>query len=121
MCAYADYYKNPKPKTVKAINRLSKKRQKQSRDYTVKRKIFLAMPQNRICFIAGCGKIATTIEHKKGRSGFADKHARDNNIPLLLDERFWAGCCLHHNLELERNTELSKKYQLSKLHDGEKI
>ena len=55
-----------------------------------------------------------------GRKGFADQWAKDNNISLYLDERFWKPCCLAHNLELENNPELSKKYQLSKIHHGKK-
>jgi hypothetical protein len=55
-----------------------------------------------------------------GRKGFADDWARDNNIPLIIDERFFAPCCLEHNLEFERNPELSNKYQLSRIHGGKK-
>ena len=55
-----------------------------------------------------------------GRVGYADDWARDNKISLYLDIRFWKPCCLAHNLELENNPELSKKYQLSKIHGGKK-
>jgi len=79
------------------------------------------MPQNKVCFIGGCGKRATTIEHTKGRVGYADEWAKENGISLYLDVRFWRGCCLKHNLELENNSELSNKYQLSKIHSGKKI
>ncbi len=79
------------------------------------------MPQNKVCFIGGCGKLSTTVEHTKGRKGFADDWARDNKISLYLDVRFWRGCCHKHNLELERNSKLSHTYQLSKIHNGKKI
>lgn len=32
---------------------------------------------------------ATTIHHMRGRDGYADDYARENDIPLILDERFW--------------------------------
>jgi len=32
---------------------------------------------------------ATDIHHMMGKVGFADKWARENNIPLLIDKRFW--------------------------------
>jgi len=33
----------------------------------------------------------------------------------LIDKRYLKPCCLVHNGELETNTELSKKYQYSKV------
>lgn len=68
-----------------------------------------------VCFIDGCANVANTCEHTMGRKGFADKWARDNNVSLLIDKRYLKACCLHHNGELEYNTELSKKYQYSKI------
>lgn len=120
-CAYSDYFENKEFKKKKPIRRVSTKLAKLTRKYNKQRKFFLEKPENMICFIGGCGAQATTVEHRKGRKGFADSWARENNIPLLLDERFWAGCCYEHNLELENNGELSMKYQLSKLHEGKKI
>jgi hypothetical protein len=120
---------NQKPKKVidwntikprKPINKVSKKQKVLNAQYSVDRIQFLSKPENKICFIKGCGKSATTVEHQKGRKGFADDWARENNIPLILDKRFWKPCCLEHNLELENNPELSKEYQLSKLHQGGK-
>lgn len=103
------------------INPVSEKRKIQNRRYVINRSKFLEKPENQICFVDGCKAKANTIEHQKGRQGYADDYAREKEIILLLDERFWKPCCLHHNLEFERNAELSKKYQLSKIHDGKKI
>jgi len=116
--------KKPEPKN-KATNlfKINKKSNKQSsllRIYVTIRKEYLARPENQKCFIEGCKRKPNTIEHRAGRKGFADKWARMNDIPLLIDERFFAPCCLHHNLELENNSELSKKYQLSRIHHGKK-
>ena len=94
----------------KPIRKVSKKREIENKIYIRTRKEFLSLPENRICFIDGCSKPATTIEHTAGR--LASK---------FLDQAFWKPCCLEHNLELENNSELSKKYQLSKIHGGKKI
>ena len=102
--------KQEKPKVQKPIPKLSAKRKKESREYTIKRLQFLAQPGNQKCFIDGCNAKADTIEHRAGRWG-------DN----YLDTTTWAPCCSFHNLELERNQELSQKYQLSKITGKEKL
>lgn len=107
-CFYADQER--KPKKTYIIQNNSKKRSTQNRQYLKDRKDFLSLPENQICFIEGCNRKATTIEHRAGRIE-----------SLLLDRRFWAACCAEHNLELESNPELSAKYQLSKFHEGKKI
>lgn len=105
----------------KPINKVSDKRKVENIIYTSNRIKFLMRPENKICFIDECRNPATTIEHSAGRLGFYDDWARDNNISLYLDQRFWKPCCHAHNLELENNPELSKKYQLSKIHGGVKL
>ena len=99
----------------KPIAKFSKKRQIENLQYQVLRIEFLSKIENGICFIDNCNKTAYTIEHTMGRKGFADDYARDNNISLYLDIRFWKPCCNAHNLELENNSELSNKYQYSKI------
>lgn len=96
-------------KQRKPIAKVSEKRKGQNAEYWIKRKAFLALPENQICFINGCEAKANTIEHRRGRIG-----------TNYLDETTWAPCCLKHNLELENNPELSKQYQLSKIHNGSK-
>ena len=107
-------------KQKKPINQVGKKQAIINAKYTVMRIEYLGRPENRICFIDGCSNLATTIEHRMGRKGFADDWARNNDIPLTLDIRYFAPCCHAHNLELENNPELSKQYQLSKIHGGTK-
>lgn len=112
---------NKKPKEKpKPIPKVSKKQSVLNSKYSVLRIQYLSKPENKFCFVENCGKLATTIEHRMGRKGFADDWARDNNVPLTIDERFFAPCCQDHNLEFERNHHLSKKYQLSKIHGGKK-
>ena len=97
------------------IKKVSDKKALQDIIYKSERIKFLSLPENKICFIDGCNKLADTIEHIMKRKGFADKWAKDNNISLYLDQRFWKPCCNAHNLELENNSELSKKYQYSNI------
>lgn len=95
-----------------------------ARRYTPLRKEYLLRPENENCAIKGtnCQYRANTIEHTKGRGDYyVDDWAEENDIPLTLDERFWLPACILCNGELETNTELSKKFQLSKIHDGKKI
>ena len=106
-CAYANK-KESKPR--KPINKKSKKQQASDSLYTILRRKFLKEPENNICFVDGCNRKANTVEHTKGRIG-----------SNYLDVSTWRACCLEHNLEFERNTKLSNKYQLSKFHDGKKI
>ncbi len=112
-CSWECVKKNQKPGKVKKTYRIpqvSNKRKAQKLQYDSDRIVFLRKPENRICFIEGCKKQSTTIEHRSGRIG-----------SNYLDQSTWAGCCWFHNGELERDPELSKKYQLSKIHDGKKI
>jgi len=102
--------KDKPKKKRKRIPYRTPKRQAEERIYGKERRVFLEDPVNKFCFVDGCGKPATTVEHIKGRSG-----------EMLLNKEFWRPCCLDHNLEFERNPELSRKYQLSKLHNGSKI
>ena len=110
----------PKDKKQKTITKVSKKRKSEKEIYDVLRIEVLTEAKFK-CFIDGCKRTANTVEHLKGRKGFADDWARDNNISLYIDKRFLKACCLQHNLELENNSELSKKYQLSRIHQGNKI
>lgn len=106
---------------MKPIKKVSDKRALENIIYKSERIKFLQLPENKNCFIEGCNSEANTIEHIMGRKGFADEYARENNISLYLDKRFWKPCCLKHNLELENNPELSKKYQLSKISGKPKL
>lgn len=93
-----------KIKKTKPINKVSAKQYSLNKQYSKLRIEFLSRPENQICFIEGCNRKANTIEHRAGRWG-----------SNYLDTSTWAGCCWQHNIELENNSELSKKYQLSKI------
>ena len=113
-CSSVCMNKNKKPdlklKSLYKIPKVSDKRKVENAKYSVLRIEFLGKLENQICFINGCDKKATTIEHRAGRWG-----------KNFLDTSTWAGCCSEHNIELENNPELSKEYQLSKIHGGKKL
>lgn len=46
---------------------------------------------------------ATTIHHMKGREGYADQWARDHDVPLLLDKRYWLPASLEGHRYIENN------------------
>lgn len=110
ICHIKCEYKQEKSKKVKVptrIKQVSEKRKLEDIEYKRLRLEFLSKPENKICFIEGCNRISNTIEHRAGRWG-----------KNYLDVSTWAGCCSEHNIELENNSELAKKYQLSKIHGG---
>jgi len=109
--------KEQKPR--KKINKFSKQRLREMPIYS-KLRIEIISEAKFKCFIDGCKNVATTCEHTRGRKGYADDWARDNKISLYIDKRFLKACCYFHNSELENNSELSKEYQLSKIHGGKK-
>ncbi|TQM18297.1 hypothetical protein [Chryseobacterium aquifrigidense] len=92
------------------IPKFSVRRKKENREYLIKRLQFLAQPGNQRCFIEGCNNRADTVEHTAGRWG-----------KNYLDTSTWKPCCNFHNLELEKNSDLSEKYQLSKISGKKKI
>ncbi|APZ82903.1 hypothetical protein [Flavobacterium phage FL-1] len=110
---------NRKLTPIYRIPKVSKKQKALNEKYEVIRVEVLSEAKFK-CFIEGCNNVATTAEHRMGRKGYADKWARDNDVPLMIDKRYLAACCWFHNQELENNPELSKQYQLSKIHGGKK-
>jgi hypothetical protein len=107
-------------KPRKPIPKVSKKRAVENAKYTVKKIIFMSKPENKICPVTG--QPTTDIHHKAGRVGFADSWARINNIPLLLDERFWLAVSREGHRQIEEQPEWAKEngYSLKRL-SNEKI
>jgi hypothetical protein len=58
--------------------------------------------------------MAQECHHQKGRDGFADKWARDNNVPLILDKRFWLPVSVkgHRMITLKPQWALKMGYSL---------
>lgn len=96
----------------KPIKRFSKKRQIQELQYQSDRIIFLSKPENKICPITG--QPTTEIHHVLKRRGFADEWARLNNIPLLLDQRFWLALSREAHEKVENNPKWAYEKGYSK-------
>src|SRR5687768_15372187 len=70
---------------AKPINKISASHSRALTVYNSKRKIWI---KGKRCAVFP-DRPATQVHHMQGRVGYADEWARENNIPLLLDERFW--------------------------------
>jgi len=91
-------------KNIKYINRVSKKRAKENREYLKVRKVFL---ESLIyCQVKGCKELATEVHHKKGRIG-----------KLLTDISYFLGVCreCHSKIELEPLWAKENGYSLNRL------
>ena len=104
LATQAQAKQNRDKKKKRPIRKESTKQAALNRKYSQQRRRYLEKPDNHFCVICrdqNVSRRANTVEHRKGRKGYADDYARDNDIPLLLDERFWLPVCLEHNTELE--------------------
>jgi hypothetical protein len=116
---YWNYRASLKPVKIKDIGKpipkVSKKRAVENAKYTVQKIVFMSKPANKICPVTN--QPTTDIHHKMGRIGFADSWARINNIPLLLDERFWLAVSRSGHRQIEENPEWAKEngYSLNRL------
>lgn len=102
-------------KIRKPLPKVSKKRAIENARYTVAKIQFMSKPENKICPVTG--QPTTDIHHKSGRVGFADQWARINNIPLLLDTRFWLAVSRDGHRQIEENPTWAKElgYSLIRL------
>jgi hypothetical protein len=71
-----------------AFRKKSKKLSINEKIYKARRIVFLSKPENKVCRVFPHLPV-TEIHHIKGRQGFADQYAIDNDLILLLDERYW--------------------------------
>lgn len=90
-------------KELKKLNKVSNKRVILNELYANIR--FLWLIQNPVCQFAGCKNKADDCHHRARRVGFADQWAQDNNIPLLIDYRFFMAVCRDHHLWIEDNQQ----------------
>lgn len=87
------------------INRVSGKMAKYLSEYSRRKQIWI---KGRKCAVFPT-QVAVDIHHKKGRQGYADQWARDHDVPLLLDERFWLPVSRMGHNKIELNPEWAKK------------
>lgn len=98
---YKPHSQNLKQKTP--IRKVSIKQDKLNKIYSKLRIEFLSLPENQICPVTK--KQTTDVHHKKGRKGFADDWARENNIPLIIDVRFFLAVSREGHYKIENNPE----------------
>lgn len=72
--------------------------------YEKAREEFFSDPLNKFCRVFP-GKLATEVHHKKGRNGYADKWAKDNDIPLLIDKRYFLPVSRDGHNKIEKNPD----------------
>lgn len=105
-CRCEKCIKNITKSTLKkqtTIRKVSVKQDKLNKIYSKLRIEFLSLPENQICPITK--QQTTDVHHKKGRKGFADDWARENNIPLIIDVRFFLAVSREGHDKIENNPE----------------
>jgi hypothetical protein len=90
------------PDDQKPIAKVSDNQGKLLVRYQRKRKVFLRGKKCQCKFPHNCSTILT-VHHMQGRVGYADEWARENEMPLLLDERFWLPACLDGHTYIEEH------------------
>lgn len=97
--------RSPLKKKKYRIKRFSEKREKEESIYKVEGPKFI---EGKMCAVFP-NQPATQVHHKKGRRGYADQWARDNNITLLNDKRFWLAVSNDGHTMIENDPEWAYK------------
>lgn len=90
------YWLHRKKVKGSTISKVSPKRKKENREYTIKRLQFLSQPGNQRCPVTG--QRATEVHHMKGRIG-----------NLLLDTKFWLAVSRDGHKKIEENPDWAKE------------
>lgn len=102
---------NPQPKPVKKEKKkqsfLKPKSKKQSADDTKYNREAKEWLRCKFCAVTHFP--AEQVHHKKGRRGYADKYAFENDIKLIHDRRFWLPVTAYVHAKIERNPEWAMK------------
>lgn len=98
------------PDDPKPIQKQSCSQRKMLEKYNRKRKMWL---RGKKCAVHPNCKEPLTCHHMSGRIGFADEWARENDLPLLLDERFWLPVCLEAHAYIESHPKWAFENQYS--------
>lgn len=84
--------------------------------YEYVRNKYLSKPENKFCRIF-CGKLAVEVHHVARRVGYADQFARDNDIPLLIDVRYFMAVSREgHNWIHEDEVRAEKLGYIKRIH-----
>jgi len=103
--------RNPLKRSGKPIRKVSVKRKGQLDIYSPLSKEYLI--KHPVCEVYDCNNPSNQVHHKKGRdhNTFEDQWARDNNLSLLCDIRFFMACCgCCHPKRIHENPEWSYKH-----------
>lgn len=115
-CSYSCKKKNEKTKVKKhyQIPKMSAKQKVLMAKYYKIRADFLNALPDKVCPVFP-DKLVSDVHHKKGRSptSYADDWARENNIPLLLDIRFFLAVSRSGHEKIEKNPIWAKKMGFS--------
>jgi hypothetical protein len=100
---------DPKPekqekKSTKWIKPRSQKKERLERKYNKRRIVWI---EDKNCAVYHDRK-AAQIHHMMGRVGYADDWARERDLPLLLDERYWLPVCFDGHRQIEHNPDWAK-------------
>lgn len=101
-----------KYKQKKPISKKSKKQKVLDAKYSVLRIEFLGKKENQVCPVTG--EKTTDVHHMMGRVGYADDWARFNNIPLIIDVRYFLAVSRRGHQHIEENPEWAKEKGFSK-------
>ena len=98
------------------MRKISKKRAKLNPKYSKIKDNFLI---GKNCVVTN--QKADQVHHAKGKQGYADAWARLNDVPLLIDVRFFIPVCMQGHRIIEDNPAMAyeKGYSLSRLEKKE--
>lgn len=96
------------------IKKVSENQSKLVAQYAKKKKVWLRGKKCQGKFPHNCTiQYDLTCHHMQGRIGYADEWAVENNMPLMLDERFWMPLCLEAHRYIEEHPKFAYEHQYS--------
>jgi hypothetical protein len=104
------------PDDPEPIKKVSDNQSKLLARYNAKRKAWL---RGKKCAVHPDCKEPLTCHHMHGRIGYADEYAREIDLPLLLDERFWLPVCIeaHNYIETHPKWAFENQYSFKRVTD----
>ena len=109
-CSWDCKIKNTKvkPKKKYVIPKISKKQKTTLASYFKVRADFMNNLESQVCPVYG-DKWVTDVHHKKGKEGFADQWAVDNETSLLIDTRYFLAVSREGHDFIENNPTWAKE------------
>lgn len=93
---------------VRRIKRRTTKRAKDERTYNARVKVWLTLPENRIC--KACPQLL--VENSEPAPAAQNHHRYGRKRELLMDERFWLPVCAPCHDHIHRSPALSRELGL---------